>query len=336
MTLLSDLQMPLFKNNSLIFKILVQLTEQICLLLLDPAKTTTNHIDLTASTGPSQCLSFLLSSLSFPMSSVRWTSAQGIAQIVARISDNSREMIFQILYDYLNNSKLVEQDTLHGHLLSIAELVRKGLLFESHLPSLISLLIKFLFFDQPQSGKFIGSLIRDVTCFVFWCLTKMYSKHLTPFLPTLSKSFLLVSLFDREVSCRRAGSACFQELAGRCAGVVNGLEIITSADFVKVRNVNHSYLIAAPELAIDYYRDVILSHLLEERIFHWDENIRKLAADSIFKILSTVSDMDMVQNAVKHAVKHVSSGSKFNISKPHGSLILLTSLHPLFQQIRNY
>ena len=61
----------------------------------------------------------------------------------------------------------------------------------------------------------------------------------TPKLPpqVLSSSLLVVACYDREVNCRRAASAAFQEAVGRLGNFPHGMEIITVADYFAVGNI---------------------------------------------------------------------------------------------------
>ena len=53
----------------------------------------------------------------------------------------------------------------------------------------------------------------------------------------LSSSLLVVACYDREVNCRRAASAAFQEAVGRLGNFPHGMEIITVADYFAVGNI---------------------------------------------------------------------------------------------------
>lgn len=43
----------------------------------------------------------------------------------------------------------------------------------------------------------------------------------------LGTSLITAACFDREVGCRRASSAAFQELVGRVGDVPHGIEVLT-------------------------------------------------------------------------------------------------------------
>ena len=50
-------------------------------------------------------------------------------------------------------------------------------------------------------------------------------------LPQLVPALLAAAVYDREVNCRRAAAAAFQECVGRLGGVAHGIEVLTAADY---------------------------------------------------------------------------------------------------------
>jgi hypothetical protein len=71
-------------------------------------------------------------------------------------------------------------------------------------------------FDVRRGQTSVGSNVRDAACYTYWAFARAYAPSvLKPFVPELSRSLVIASLFDREVNCRRAASAAFQECVGR-------------------------------------------------------------------------------------------------------------------------
>jgi len=62
----------------------------------------------------------------------------------------------------------------------------------------------------------VGANVRDSACYITWAFARAYDPEvLSPYVEELSKNLLITCLYDREVNCRRAASAAFQEHVGR-------------------------------------------------------------------------------------------------------------------------
>lgn len=127
----------------------------------------------------------------------------------------------------------VAEATWHGACLATAEMARRGLVQPSLLPQLLDWLSKArvrasmgcrglpftkqaLYFDIRKGAHSIGSNVRDAAAYVLWALARaQHASSISPHAVKLSQSLVCVSLFDRDVSIRRAASAAFQEHVGR-------------------------------------------------------------------------------------------------------------------------
>jgi hypothetical protein len=85
--------------------------------------------------------------------------------------------------------------------------------------------------------------------------------------------------FFREINCRRAAAAAFQEHVGRQGTFPHGIDIITTADYFSLSNRTEAYLKISPKIA-EYpeYRKSMVSHLVSVKLEHWDQSIRELTA----------------------------------------------------------
>jgi len=165
------------------------------------------------------------------------------------------------------------------------------------LPGLIPLLVSALNYDEKRGAHSKGANVRDAGCYVAWALARGYEpdilrEHLQL---TLASSLLIVALYDRyklgkldrenlrtifrEINCRRAAAAAFQEHVGRQGTFPHGIDIITTADYFSLSNRTEAYLKISPKIA-EYveYRKSMISHLVTVKLEHWDQSIRELAA----------------------------------------------------------
>lgn len=81
------------------------------------------------------------------------------------------------------------------------------------------------------------------------------------------------------MTCRRAASAAFQENVGRQGKFPHGIDIVTAADYFSVGMRNNAYLEVSIFIAqYKEYDQLLIKHLLEKKVVHWDTSIRELAA----------------------------------------------------------
>eukprot|EP00921_Rhytidocystis_pertsovi_P005205 GHVQ01009013.1.p2 GENE.GHVQ01009013.1~~GHVQ01009013.1.p2 ORF type:complete len:118 (+),score=5.67 GHVQ01009013.1:114-467(+) len=78
-------------------------------------------------------------------------------------------------------------------------------------------------------------LIRDAACYVCWAFARAYAaSELKGFVKDISRGLVQVSVFDREVNCRRAASAAIQEHVGRQGQFPNGIDLVTITDYFNI------------------------------------------------------------------------------------------------------
>jgi hypothetical protein len=174
--------------------------------------------------------------------------------------------------------------------LAVAELSRRGLLLPDKLETVVPNMIKALHFDKLKGSCGVGIHIRDAACYVCWAFARAYTPTIMKkYIKELLMQLLIVSLFDREINCRRAANAAFQENIGRQGHdqFEFGLSIISIADFFSISNRSHTYLQLSKTIASlhEHYYQSFLEYLLNNRIKHWDEDIRILGAKAISQLL---------------------------------------------------
>lgn len=207
---------------------------------------------------------------------VRWSAAKAIGRITGRLDkDMGDEIVGQVLELF----KPTESDSAwHGGCLALAELARRGLLLPERLSEVFPLLYEALLYDRKHGNHSIGAHVRDAACYLAWSFARAYApEEMQSHLHGLARHLIIVALFDREVNCRRAASAAFQEHVGRQGSFPNGIEILTEADYFTLGNRNHAYLHVTCFIAqFPDYLHFMINHLLEQKLKHWDIIIRQL------------------------------------------------------------
>ena len=73
------------------------------------------------------------------------------------------------------------------------------------------MVLKALVYDVKKGSFSVGSHIRDAACYVCWSFARAYEPSvLEPYVNSIASALITVTVFDREVNCRRAASAAFQ------------------------------------------------------------------------------------------------------------------------------
>lgn len=184
--------------------------------------------------------------------------------------------------------------------------------------NLVPLLLKALVYDEMKGYMSVGQNIRDSACYVCWAFARAYDpKDLQPFVQKISTGLLIVTVFDREINCRRAASAAFQESVGRLGNFPHGIDILTAADFYTVGLRSNSFLVISDFIAkYEEYTIPLIDHLLELKSGHWDITIRELTAKALSR-LTHHNPNYLVDNVLPKLFKNTSS---IDINVRHGSI----------------
>jgi hypothetical protein len=161
----------------------------------------------------------------------------------------------------------------------------------------------------------------------YWAIARAYSPAvLKPYVQQLSESVVLAFLFDREVNCRRAASAAFQEFVGR-QGTQNfkhGISILTTADYFSLGNRTDAYTKIAYNVSqFNEYRRPILDNLFRIKSKHWDKVVRTLAAEALGKL--THLDTEYVESAAIPLLLENSLDAR-NVQLRHGAVLGLAEI----------
>ncbi|KAL1505707.1 hypothetical protein ABEB36_005211 [Hypothenemus hampei] len=215
---------------------------------------------------------------------VRWSAAKGIGRVTARLPKDLADEVVGSVLEMLGPR---ENDAAwHGGCIALAELGRRGLLLPERLPQVVPLILKALIYDEPRGYSSVGSHIRDAACYVCWSFARAYEpEDLKPYVQEIASTLLIVTCFDKEINCRRAASAAFQENVGRQGTFPHGINILTTADFYAVSVRNNSYLSISVFIAqFEEYTIPLIDHLVSKKVDHWDCSIRELTAKALHNL----------------------------------------------------
>ena len=168
---------------------------------------------------------------------VRWSAAKGIGRLTERLPIICAHDVLDALVKQLARNH--ESDTVwHGSCLALGELARRGLLLPERLPDVIEpILIPAILFDVRKGPTSVGSHVREAACYTYWAFARAYSPAVLKLhVARMSQSLVLASLFDREINCRRAASAAFQESVGRQGAQVRCTSMPAEASFWNIVN----------------------------------------------------------------------------------------------------
>jgi tubulin-specific chaperone D len=149
----------------------------------------------------------------------------------------------------------------------------------------VPLVATALHYDERRAAFSIGQHVRDAAAYVCWAFARVYKADaMSAALPVLTPALLAAACYDREVNCRRAASAAFQEAVGRLGAqhFPHGIDILTSADYFALGSRREAYLTIGPAIArLPQYRVPLAEHLLQRKLANWDIAVRELAAEAL-------------------------------------------------------
>lgn len=228
-----------------------------------------------------EIIEVLLSGLRDTDTIVRWSAAKGVGRVTSRLTS---VLLDEVLSSVLELFTPGEGDgSWHGGCLALAELARRGLLLPTSLPKVVPVVIKALHYDVRRGPHSIGSHVRDAAAYVCWAFGRAYyHTDMRNVFEQLAPHLLSVACYDREVNCRRAAAAAFQENVGRQGNYPHGIDIVNTADYFSLSSRVNSYIHVAICIAqYEGYRHPFVNELLHNKICHWDKGLRELAAEAL-------------------------------------------------------
>uniref|UniRef100_A0A1B6E9Z8 Tubulin-specific chaperone D n=1 Tax=Clastoptera arizonana TaxID=38151 RepID=A0A1B6E9Z8_9HEMI len=259
----------------------------------------------------------IIQALKNPGSTIRWSAAKGIGRIMGRLSKDLGDEIVGSILELLNSRE--SEGAWHGGCLALAELGKRGLLLPSRLPEVIPVITKALTYDIPRGYNSVGSSVRDSACYVCWAFARAYDPLvLEPYVKDIANALLITTCFDREINCRRAASAAFQENVGRLGNVPHGIDVVTTADYFAVGVRKNAFLNISTYIAqYEEYTTSLIDHVLQRKVDHWDPVIRELTAKALHNLCIRAPKY-MAQNVIPALLKETLS---IDSNARHGAIL---------------
>ncbi|KAI4356773.1 hypothetical protein L6164_000767 [Bauhinia variegata] len=228
-----------------------------------------------------EIIEMILSGLRDMDTVVRWSAAKGIGRITSRLTSTLSDEVLSSVLELFSPGE--GDGSWHGGCLALAELARRGLLLPSSLPKVVPVVVKALHYDVRRGPHSVGSHVRDAAAYVCWAFGRAYYHvDMRNILEQLAPHLLTVTCYDREVNCRRAAAAAFQENVGRQGNYPHGIDIVNTADYFSLSSRVNSYLHVAIYIAqYEGYLYPFVDDLVHRKICHWDKGLRELAAEAL-------------------------------------------------------
>ncbi|RXN27431.1 tubulin-specific chaperone D [Labeo rohita] len=189
---------------------------------------------------------------------------------------------------------------------------------------------KSLTYDEKRGACSLGSNVRDAACYVCWAFARAYeSNELKPYVNQIASALVIATVFDRNVTCRKAASAAFQENVGRQGTFPHGIDILTAADYFTVGNLNNCYLTISVYIAgFEEYTKPLIDHLVAMKVNHWDGAIRELATKALHNL--TVRTPEYMANTVLPQLLPMATGK--DLHGRHGAILACAEItHALYE-----
>ncbi|SJX60387.1 related to Tubulin-folding cofactor D [Sporisorium reilianum f. sp. reilianum] len=349
-------------GNGLIIKYQTKLASRLALKLLRPrARRTANKFHVLGASGntspakdsqvdnddddesdiPAETdlfISRLIDALQHKDTVVRYSAAKGVARLCDRLPTSFLTQVvdaiislFHINIPNLSSSSpdlsSVSEHTWQGACMALAELSRRGLMFEHMLSEALPWIPRALLFDVRRGAHSVGASVRDAACYVVWALARSNdTASIRPHALELARKLVAVATLDRDVSIRRAASAAFQECVGRLALFPHGIDVIRMTDFYAVSVRRSAFLDCAVKVAaFEEYRGYLLDHLVDVVTVHWDPAMRRLGAQSV-ALVAMHDPTGLLPELSARLGRRIGTSDNAVL---HGSLLMLAELSRL-------
>lgn len=207
----------------------------------------------------------------------RWAAAKGLGRLAGLLDADEAGGLFALLLD---GHRQAAPEALHGACLAGGQLL--GARRAAPPGALAAFVAHCLRFELSKGTHAVGSAVRDAACYVCWAWSRYGPAPDSSAVRVLAARLLCLSLLDREIACRRAGNAAFQELVGRTGAVPQGIELLVRVNFFSVASTRRCFEELLPAaLQSAAYRDALVEHLLAVTCRSFDKALRLLAAAAL-------------------------------------------------------
>ncbi|GFY94224.1 ARM repeat superfamily protein [Actinidia rufa] len=275
---------PIAARSSLLRKYLMKLSQRIGLTCLPHRSPSWRYMDTV----------------------VRWSAAKGIGRVTSRLTYTLSDEVLSSVLELFSPGE--GDGSWHGGCMALAELARRGLLLPISFPKVVPVVVKALHYDIRRGPHSVGSHVRDAAAYVCWAFGRAYyQRDMESVLEQFAPHLLTVACYDREVNCRRAAAAAFQENVGRQGKYPHGIDIVNTADYFALSSRVNSYLNVAVCIAqYDGYLYPFVDELLHSKICHWlhvhlPEKVKRSLLDTLNENLRHPNSQ--IQNAAVEALK---------------------------------
>lgn len=179
-------------------------------------------------------------------------------------------------------------------------------------------------YDKFQGTHSTGDHIRDSACYLAWAFARAYEPSIMKnYVNILSKYLITMACYDREIHCRRAAAAAFQENVGRLGNLPHGISVNTIADYWSVGLIKNSYKIVSLKIAnYKEYRYHLIEHLINHKLKHWELKIRKIGGDTL-QLFVKLDYKYFIDNVIPKLIFRTESKLIFD---RHGALYSLSQI----------
>ena len=297
----------------------VKAATRVALALLDASSSSSSRTNAAAA--------IILSCLRDRDTAVRLAAAKGVARLGASLAARGATSAAAALRgDATALLHPSESDAAwHGGCLALAGLLRAGCVPADEYAAASAAAASALVYDVRRGSASVGAHVRDAGAYVAWALARCRPRAaaaaaLAPIGPTL----IAAACSDRDVNCRRAAAAAFQEGVGRTGAFPSGLAATASTDFYALATRRGAYTgaaVAVAALNAEYARALVSCFVTKAA--HWDRATRDTAAEALAAVTGVATAEGEAAGA---AAKLVQAAASADGDARHGALASLAAL----------